>query len=90
MGLKMRTYGYSTPASEIEDILGLAPGNLRESNLDMDLADDCRLLSDRGVDLNDEAAVREHFARRQLLPYFPARYIDALVVVARSYHEEGR
>jgi hypothetical protein len=73
---------------EIEEMLGLPAGGLARSNLDMDLADDCSSLKARGVDLNDEAAVRKHVGER-VEPHFPARYIDALVVVAKCYRESG-
>jgi hypothetical protein len=76
--IEFTDYGFSTPHSEIEEILGLPPGGLVRRNLDMDLADDCRWLHEHGVDLSDEAAVRQEFAKNPKHEDYP-RYVDALV-----------
>jgi hypothetical protein len=85
-------YGFSTPRSEIEEILGLQPDTLARSGLDMDLADDCRWLKEHGVDLSDEAAVRKahemHAGRGDDdIPTYAngPEYFDALVRVARDF-----
>jgi hypothetical protein len=89
--IEFTDYGFSTPPSEIEEILGLQPDTLARSGYDMDLADDCRWLRERGVDLSDEAAVRKAHAMREGsdsdIPTFAndPKYVDALVRVAMGF-----
>jgi hypothetical protein len=87
-------YGFSTDVSEIEQLLGLEPGGLARTGLDMDLADDCRWLHKRGVDLSDEAAVRKAHKMRDEgcdIPHFAndPKYVDALVRVARDFTQDS-
>ncbi|MFZ2159335.1 MAG: hypothetical protein WAV72_24880 [Bradyrhizobium sp.] len=81
-------YGFSTPQSEIEEILGLPPDALARTGYDIDLADDCRWLLEHGVDLSDEAAVRKAHA----MPTYAnvPRYVDALVRVAADFWISAR
>jgi hypothetical protein len=82
-------YGFSTDVREIEQLLGLEPGELARQNIDMDLADDCRWLAGRGVDMHDEAAIRQTLAA--ISPHrsqYP-RYVDALVRVARDFTQDS-
>jgi hypothetical protein len=85
-----KVYGFSTPQSEIETMLGLKPGDLMRLAYDMDLAHDCRFLAESGIDLKDEAAVRAGYAEQTKLGTwrdYPPRWIDAVVLVAKGYSE---
>jgi hypothetical protein len=82
----MIEYGFSTRTSDLEDIIGLDSGDLARLGLDLDLADDCRWLKGRGVDLRDEAAIRANFDKDGARHGF-SRYVDALVRVAKDYCE---
>jgi hypothetical protein len=70
----------------LETMLGLKPGQLVRGCYDMDLADECRMLHDEGVNLQDEAAVREACGRRSsdLRPPFP-RWVEAIVLAQKGF-----
>jgi hypothetical protein len=81
--IKAIDYGFTTPQSEIEILLGMNAGDLERSGLDMDLADNCRWMCDDGIDLKDEPVVRAWINNHpDLLVRRPERFVEAIVMVA--------
>jgi hypothetical protein len=84
--MEMTEYGFTTPQSEIEKLLGMNAGDLARSGLDMDLAENCRWMNDEGIALKDETAVRAWLgAHLDLLAGRPEFFIEAVVMVAKNF-----
>jgi hypothetical protein len=79
-----RTCGFSKVPPELEEMLGLERGGLVRNPLAQDLVDDCLVLTQGGIDLKDEAAVRKAFAASPSHLDLP-RYADALVLAAKIF-----
>ncbi len=73
---------YTADPAEIEEILGIKRGSFKRELYDVALANSCRWLKSCGVDLKNEEAIRKAFP---LTPWYSPRYVDALVVVAKTF-----